>query len=375
VRLVLVCPYDWSRPGGVQAHVANLAEALAPDHAVRVVAPCGGPVQADHADAPVEVVGVGGSVGVRINRSVAPVALGPGAARRTLAAVRAHRPDVVHVHEPLAPAVSLAAAALGPRPLVGTFHAWSPSAWLYRGLAAPARRVVGRLDAPLAVSPVARDYLCDALGLPARRVQVVPNGVQVAPFRAAQPLAGLRDPSRPLVLFVGRLERRKGLAVAVRAWLALRETHPRARLCVVGEGPERARCARMIPGSAREDAQFMGRADRAELPGYFASADAFVSPALGGESFGIVLLEAMAAGVPVVASDIPAYHAVVEGDGPAAGLLTAPGSPQALAHGLRRVFDDAALRDAMVAAGRVRAEAHDWFHVSAQLSRVYAAVA
>lgn len=375
MRVALVCPYDWSRPGGVQAHIASLAATLAADHDVRVVTPSSD-VPADAGDERVEVVGVGSSVGVRINQSVAPVALGPGAARRTLAAVRGHRPDVVHVHEPLAPVASLAASALGPHPLVGTFHAWASSAALYRGLAAPARRVVARLDAPLAVSPVARDFVADALGLAAGRIDVVPNGVEVEPFRRAEPLPELDDPTRPLVLFVGRLEERKGLAVAVRAWLALRETHPRARLCVVGDGPERTRCARMVPATARDDVWFAGRAWRDELPSYFASADVFVSPALGGESFGIVLLEAMAAGLPVVASDIAAYRAVVEGDAQQpAGLLSAPGSPTALAHAVRRVLDDADLRHALVAAGRVRADAHDWSRVSARLAGIYADVA
>jgi phosphatidylinositol alpha-mannosyltransferase len=365
----MVCPYDWARPGGVQAHIANLAAALSAEHDVRVVAPCDAEVRDDGR---YEVVGVGRTVGVRINHSVAPVALGPRAARRTLAAVRGHHPDVVHLHEPLAPAASLAAAALGPRPLVGTFHAWSTSASLYRGLAIPARRVAGRLNASVAVSPVACDFVAGALGLPTDLFEVVPNGVDVEPFRSAEPLPELADPERPLVLFVGRLESRKGLSVAVRAWLALRETHPGVRLCVVGDGPERTRCTRMVPGVARDDVQFVGRVDDAELPRYFASADAFVAPALGGESFGVVLLEAMAAGVPVVTSDIPGYRAVVEGDaGQPAGLLSAPGSARALADALERVLGDASLRRALIGAGRVRSAAHDWPHVAARLGEIY----
>ncbi len=377
MRVALVCPYDWDRPGGVQAHIANLAAHLAADHDVRVVTPRDD--EAGEGSGPgngrVEVVGVGRTTGVRINQSVAPVALGPAAARRTLAALRAHEPDVIHVHEPLAPAVSLAATALGPNPLVGTFHAWSTGASLYRRLALPARRIAQRLAAPLAVSPVARDFVVDALRLQEGVVDVVPNGVDVAPFRDAEPLPALSDPARPLVLFVGRLESRKGLAVAVRAWLALRETHPRARLCVVGDGPERTYCARMVPRAARDDVQFVGRVDDAQVSRYFASADAFVAPALGGESFGVVLLEGMAAGVPVIASDIPGYRAVIEGDGSQpAGLLCAPGSPQALAHALRRVLDDAELRRSLIAAGRVRADAHDWPHVATRVAEVYAKV-
>lgn len=378
MRVALVCPYDWARPGGVQAHIANLAAHLAAEHDVRVVAPCDdtpGEGTGPH-EHRVDVVGVGRTTGVRINQSVAPVALGPGAARRTIAALRAHGPDVVHVHEPLAPAASLAATALGPGPLVGTFHAWSTGSSLYRRLALPARRIAQRLDAPLAVSPVARDFVVDALRLPDGVVDVVPNGVDVAPFRDAEPLPALHDPDRPLVLFVGRLERRKGVAVAVRAWLALRETHPQARLCVVGDGPERTYGARMVPGSARDDVQFVGRVDDAEVSRYFATADVFVAPALGGESFGVVLLEAMAAGVPVIASDIPGYRAVIEGDGTqAAGLLCAPGSAHALAYALRRVLDDAALRRSVTAAGRVRADAHDWPHIAARMAEIYAKVA
>jgi len=309
VKVALVCPYDWSRPGGVRNHVAHLAVFLAADHEVRILAPAaaGWPGAATADPLAREVTVVGRPLPVRYNGSVAPVALSPAVGRRVVAALRAFDPHVVHVHEPIAPLVSLAAAAWGPPPLVATFHAWGRSTRAYRLTQPLAGRVARRLDARIAVSPAAQQYAADALGLPLGAFRVVPNGVDEPAFAAAQPLPELADPGRPLLLFVGRLEPRKGLDVAIRAFLRLRAAGSRLRLCVVGDGPERSRAQEMVPPSLRPDVLFVGRVDAAELPRYHASADLFLAPATGGESFGIVLLEAMAAGLPPVASDIPGY--------------------------------------------------------------------
>lgn len=362
MRIALVCPYDWSRPGGVRGHVEDLAAWLGADHEVRVFAPAGG-------RAPAGVEPVGYPVGVRYNRSVAPLALSPGAGRRVVRALRAFEPDLVHVHEPIAPFVSLAAAAFGPRPVVGTFHVWSDRARLYRTVAPAARRVVARLDARVAVSPAARDYAASALRLPAGSFRVVPNAIDVERFAGAEPLDELADPERPLLLFVGRLEPRKGLDVTVRAFLRLRSSLPQVRLCVVGEGPERERCQAMVPPALRPDALFVGRVSHSDLPRYHASADVFVSPATGGESFGVVLLEAMAAGLPVVASDIPGYRTVLA-DG-RQGRLVPPMNAFALADTLATLLGNARLRRAMAREGVATAAGYAWPVVGAQLLDVY----
>ncbi|MBW3601176.1 MAG: glycosyltransferase family 4 protein [Actinobacteria bacterium] len=370
MRVALVCPYDWCRPGGVRAHVGHLARWLGTaGHEVRVFAPASG---RPGDDGP-RVVPLGRPVPVAYNRSVAPVALSPLAARRTARELRRFAPDVVHVHEPLAPLVAVGATALGPGPLVGTFHAWSSSDRLYRLLSPVARRIAGRLDARIAVSGPARQFAAHGLGLPPSRWRVIPNGVDAAAFASGTALPELVDPGRPLLLFVGRLEPRKGLDVLISAFLRLRASRPRLRLCVVGDGPERARCQELIPPSIRPDALFVGSVAPADLPRYHASADVFVAPATGGESFGIVLLEAMAAALPVVASDIPGYRAVMR-DG-RQGRVVRAGDSLALSEALGALLANAHLRAAMAAQGRQTAAAHDWPVVGRRIERVYSEVA
>lgn len=366
-----MCPYDWCRPGGVRAHVDHLARWLVGvgGHDVRVFAPASAPT----GDEGPRVVALGRPVPVAYNRSVAPVALSPLAARRTARELHRFAPAVVHVHEPFAPVVAAGATAFGPRPVVGTFHAWSSSDRLYRLLSPVTRRIAGRLDARIAVSVAARQFAAHGLGLPPGRWRVIPNGVDAAAFATATALPELADPERPLLLFVGRLEPRKGLDVLIRAFLRLRASRPRVRLCVVGDGPERARCQELIPPSIRPDALFVGSVAAAELPRYHASADVLVAPATGGESFGIVLLEAMASGLPVVASDIPGYRTVMT-DG-RQGRVVRAGDALALCEALGDLLANARLRAAMAAEGRQTAQAHDWPVVGRRIERVYTEVA
>ncbi|MGI8874936.1 MAG: glycosyltransferase family 4 protein [Egibacteraceae bacterium] len=365
-RVALVCPYDWSRPGGVRHHVAHLADHLRATHEVAVFAPASEPVAEAH------VHPVGGAVGVRYNRSVAPVALAPTAARRLTGALRAFAPDLVHVHEPFAPLLGLAATARAPHPVIGTFHAWSHRDRAYRAAAPVASRLARRLDARIAVSPAAQQYAAKALGLPHAAFTVLPNGVDAEAFARAEPLRELIDPERPLLLFVGRLEPRKGLDVAVRAFLRLRASDASVRLCVVGDGPERDRCQQMVPPSLRPDVLFVGRVDADDLPRYHASADLLVAPATGGESFGIVLLEAMAAGLPVVASDIPGYRTVLH-DG-RQGRLVPPRDAFALADAAGTLLASPRLRDAMAEQGRRTAAEYAWPVVGARIAALYETV-
>ena len=366
MRIALVCPYDWTRSGGVQSHVAQLATQLSSRHEVTVFAPHR-PAAAPAVSAPV-VVDVGRPVALPYNRSVAAVAISPSAAVRTLRRVARFAPDVVHVHEPLSPLVSVAVAAFGRRPLVATFHSWSDHDRLYRMIAPFGRYVAGRLAARVAVSPAAQVFAADALDVPVGGFRVVPNGIDVAQFDAA-PIAGLRDPDRPLLLFVGRLEPRKGLEVLVRAFVRVRASLPTARLCVVGDGAQRERCERLIPASIRHDVLFVGHVDDAQKARYFASADLFVAPNTGGESFGIVLLEAMAAGVPIVASDIPGFRTVMR-DGQQ-GRFSPVGDAPALADTVLTLLSNAKLRGAMGREGRRHAADFDWRVVAAQLEAVY----
>ncbi len=363
MKIALVCPYDWSRPGGVRDHVVNLADQLSGDHDVRIFAPASAPVE----DA--RVVAVGSARPIRFNRSIAPVALSPLSARRLLQGLADFDPHITHIHEPLAPVPSAAAGAFGRGPLVGTFHTWSDRRLAYSAVAPLGRRVANRLAMRIAVSPAAQEYAAGALKLPLGAFRIVPNGVDVPRFAGAEPLPQLVDPERPLILFVGRLEPRKGLEVLLRGFLRLRVTMPSARLCVVGEGPERERCQELIPASIRPDVLFVGRVAHDELPRYHASADVFVSPATGGESFGIVLLEAMAAGLPVIASDIPGYRTVLK-DG-RQGRMVRPGDGVALATALEALLANPRLRKAMGEEGRETAARYAWPVVAAQVTELY----
>ncbi|QBI21459.1 glycosyltransferase family 1 protein [Egibacter rhizosphaerae] len=367
MRVALVCPYDWSSHGGVRAHVAALGAALQEDHDVRIIAPASRPLGASGVDALVRPVGR--AVGIPFNDSVARVALSPAAARRTVRALRAWRPDVVHVHEPLVPSVALAAAARSPSPVVGTFHAWSDREAAYRAIAPLGRRVVRGLDARLAVSPVAERYAARTLGLDADELTVIPNGVSADRLGRALPRPELLDPSEPLIVFVGRLEARKGAEVLLRAFRLLHRTHPHARLLVVGDGPERRRAERLVGDLPGGRARFAGAVDDEEKARLLASADLFAAPNLGGESFGIVLLEAMAAGLPVVASDIPGFRAVCRHQHE--GVLVPAGHAAALAEAMGALLDDPAARKRLGTAGRERAAEYSWPRIAERVVAVY----
>ena len=360
MRITLVSPYDLDVPGGVQSHVTHLATALRDlGDEVTVLGP-----RRAHDD------GLGRSVGVPFNDSVAPVALSPTVPARTRRAIAASRPDVVHVHEPMVPWVGLAAATTRLAPVVGTFHAWSDRDRVYR-LARPlGRRLAAHLDAAVAVSEAAAGYHAGALGLPEGRFHVVPNGVEVARFAEAVPFPEVVDAGAPTLLFVGRLERRKGLEMLVRAFTRLKADRPDLRLHVVGEGPEGERCRALLPASLLADVVFHGRVPAEDVPRWFASCDLYASPALGGESFGIVLLEAMAAGRPIVASDLPGYRTVAR-DGVHASLVP-PGDVPALADAIGGLLDNPARRRAMGEQGRRVATSHDWARVAERLRVLYA---
>lgn len=361
MHVALVSPYDLDVPGGVQSHVLHLAAALREQgDRVTTVAPGGsGPHH----------VTVGSSVGVPFNDSVAPIALWPAAAVRTVRGLRELAPDVVHVHEPAVPWVSLAATLRSPAPVVGTFHAWSEDDRAYRVVGPVVRRAAARLARRIAVSPAAAAYHAGVLGLRPSDFRVVPNAVDVRRFADAAPFPELRSDG-PVLLFVGRLERRKGLEQLIHAFTMLKTTRPDVRLVVIGDGPERDRCQALLPARLRVDVDFLGRVDQEDLPRFYASADVFVSPALGGESFGIVLLEAMAAGAPVVASDLPGYRSVVD-DG-VTGRLVPRDDPRSLAAVVDALLENPSLRSALVEQGRRAVAAFDWPAVARRLREVYA---
>ena len=357
MKVALACPYAWDAPGGVQAHVRHLGEKLrARGHDVLVLAP------ARRAPAEGWVLEVGRPVGIPYNGSVAPVCVSASSARRVRRELRGFAPDIVHAHEPLIPGTGLFATLASPAPVVGTFHAFAERAVLYSAVAPVLRRVWRRLAARLAVSRASAGFVERRFG---DGVRVVPNGTELERFQGVSP-APL--PEGSAVLFVGRLEPRKGLSVLVKALPALLRRRPDAFLVVVGDGPERD-VVRRLPQEMRERVLMEGRVPDDALPSYHAGADVFCAPAVGGEGFGIVLVEAMAAGLPVVASDIPGYREVVR-DG-AEGVLVPPGDPEALAAAIAALLDDPLYARQLGEAGRQRARRYSWDVVAEEIETVY----
>ncbi|HXQ75881.1 MAG TPA: glycosyltransferase family 4 protein [Acidimicrobiales bacterium] len=323
MRIALVCPYSLSQPGGVQGQVLGLARALeAIGLDTLVLAPADGPV----GDMASHVVALGRSLPVPANGSVAPISLGPVGAGRAVRRIRGAGVDVVHLHEPLAPGAGYACLVACPQPKVGTFHRAGASA-AYRLLGPVARWAARHLDVRCAVSPEAMTTAREALG---GRYEVVGNGVELDRFAAAEPW-----PTRgPTVLFVGRHERRKGLGILLEAFGRDDGPGATATLWVVGHGPETDALRARLPAGAR--VEWLGRVGDDELASRLRGAHVLCAPSLGGESFGMVLLEAMAARTAVVASDIPGYRFVA---GRHARLVT-PGDAVALARALARSVDD-----------------------------------
>ena len=359
VKILLVCPYDWEAAGGVQVHVRQLAAELRTrGHRTTILAPGSRPSE----DAGVRIVGR--PVRVPYRGTVAPISFSPGAWRRIRSAMRSFDPDLIHAHEPLTPSTSMLAVLAAEAPVVATFHASLDRSRLME-LAGPAlRQVSGRIDAAVAVSDAAASFVRRVVRVP---LEIVPNGVDVRAFSdPGRPVEGL--PAGPKILWVNRLDPQKGFEIMLRAFEQIASEVGEVHLLVAGDGRDRV-LLRSLPGDLRSRILRLGTVAHEALPRYHAAADVFVSPATGQESFGIVLLEAMAAGVPVVASDIEGYREVVR-DG-IDGLLVPPNDPNALAAEIRRVLSEPELAVALKAAGRSRAQAFSWQAVAPRLEAVY----
>lgn len=352
IRVAIISPYSLSVPGGVQGQVLGLARSLRERGLdARVIGPCDGP--------PPEpgVITTGPSARIETNGSISPMASDQkSASERTLEAIRRFEPDVLHLHEPLVPGPTSAALLGSQVPKVGTFHAASEDGnGAYRALKKVAVSAARRLTIRTAVSPDAQRLVEEALG---GSYVLVPNGVAVDDLAKAEP-----HPSPvPSVFFLGRHEPRKGLGVLLDAWAGVDRD---AVLWVGSDGLETAELkARGTPAT-----EWVGRLSDSARASRMNGATVFCAPSLGQESFGIVLLEAMAAGTAVVASDIGGYRNVATPDQEA--LMVPPGDPFALRIALQRVLDDSALRGQLIAAGRIRAAEHSLAKVAARYVPIY----
>lgn len=354
MRIGVVCPYSLTIPGGVQGQVLGLARSLRTlGHEVRVLGPCDGPPP----DA--GVTPLGRSVPTAANGSVAPLAPDPSAQLRTIRALRDEGFDIVHLHEPIAPGPTLTALLFADAPMVGTFHAAGESA-AYRYLGWGLRRLAKRLDHRCAVSPDAERLASTALG---GTYELLFNGIEVERFAvgAAHPTAG------PTIFFLGRHEPRKGLDVLL---AALGDLPDDVHVWVGGDGPQSAELHERYGHDAR--IEWLGRISDDERAARMRGCTVYCSPSVRGESFGMVLLEAMAAGCALVASDLDGHRNVAT-DGVDA-LLAPVGDAAALAKALRRVLDDAALRDELVTGGRRRAQELSMGRLAERYSEIYATV-
>ena len=362
MKIGLVTPYVYPLPGGVNEHVRYLYEGLrSRGHDVRIISSSHGLQRSSEGD----VVRLGKGFSVPTNGSVGTVTLSPRYLSQVGAMLERERFDLLHFHEPFVPFLSPIVLRRSQSVNVATFHAfggWSPAYEF-------GRRVMGsyaeRLHGRIAVSAAARHFVDRYFE---GDYKVIPNGVDVDRFRRAVPIARWQD-GVPNVLFVGRHEPRKGLVELLKAYRLLRKTGVECRLLIVGTGPQEREARRFVMTHRLVDVEFLGRVSDEEKAQLFRTADVFVSPATGKESFGIVLLEAMAAGAPIVASDIHGYKGVLRrGE---QGLLVPPRDPKALAAAVERLLGDPELRAEMSASGRARAEEFSWDRITAKVEAYY----
>ena len=357
MRIALVCPYAFDDPGGVQTHVRELADRLLHGgHEVEVLAPVRGRASAPYVRA------VGRPVNIRYNASNAPIDPRPWSRRRVRRELTRFAPDVVHVHEPLTPSTSMWATLEARAPVVATFHSGATRARLFDVATPLLRRVVGRVAVRIAVSEAAAAFAGRRIG---GHFEIVPNGVDLGRFANAVP-ADLGPGVK--MLFLGRLDARKGFPVAVAAFARLAIDRPDLQLIVIGEGPDRG-AAQALPEAVRSRVTLLGAMPNVDIPPYLVACDLYLGTSIGGESFGMVLVEAMAAGLPVVASRIPGYQEVVR-DGVEA-VLVPPGDAASLAAAAAGILDDPALSARLKAAGLERARTYDWSTVVTRLEDLY----
>jgi phosphatidylinositol alpha-mannosyltransferase len=366
MKIGIVVPFSWSYWGGVVEHSENQAAALrARGHDVRILMghdPPGAftrflhPRSGRHGNLPPGVIPVGRSVVVPANGSLPNIVLSPRCVRRIREALRDERFDLLHLHEPMTPAICVAVLAFAECPMVATWHAAGDLGWMRYG-----RRMWGflteRIETRIAVSRMAAESAERWLG---PGFEIVPNGV-VLPAGA--------DPERRehRIVFIGRHEARKGLPVLLRAWPEIRRRSG-ARLRLIGTDPLQYRLLHARMRFDEDGIDVLGIVPNEQRDAELAAAKLFVSPALGGESFGMVLVEALACGTPVVASDIPGFADVVSVD---AAALVPPGDEQALADAVCALLADEPRRVAMGRAGRALAEEYSWDGIAARLESIY----
>jgi phosphatidylinositol alpha-mannosyltransferase len=364
MRIGMVCPYTWEVPGGVREHVSGLAEALIElGHYVSVIAPAD-----DDAVLPAYVVPAGRAVPVPYNGSVARLSFGFLSASRVRRWLKDGDFDVLHVHEPAAPSLSLLACWVADGPIVATMHAAMPRSRVLHAAGPILASALEKISGRIAVAEAARSTLVEHMGGDA---VLIPNGVNVHRYEKAEPLAGFPGTGGALG-FLGRMdEPRKGLDILLAAFSLLAPERPGLRLLIAGRGDQEDALSQ-VPAAYRDRVILLGQVSDDDRVRMLHSVDVFCAPNTGGESFGYVLVEAMASGAPIVASDIDAFRQVLRGG--EAGELFEVGNPAGLAAAASRMLDDPVHRAALASEAMAAVREFDWSVIARDVLRVYEAV-
>ena len=363
MRIGIVCPYSFDLPGGVQYHVRDLAEVfLGKGHHVSVLAPA-----VDETVLPDYMVSAGRAIGVPWNGSVARLNFGPVAAAKVSRWLEAGEFDLIHVHEPFTPSVAVLALWAAEGPIAATFHSSTLRSRTYQAANPIIRPSMEKITGRIAVSEDARRTVSTHVGGDA---VVIPNGVFVDRFSSAEPHPDwVGTPERPTIAFLGRMEEpRKGLPVLAAALPRVLDRLPGLRVLVAGPGDPAEVTGVMEPRVAAA-CEFLGAVSDVDKARLLRSVDLYVAPNTGGESFGIILIEAMSACAPVLASDLPAFVRVL--DGGSAGATFTNEDPVDLATQLLELLGDPQRRGRLAERGRRRADRFDWSIVASDVMAVY----
>jgi phosphatidylinositol alpha-mannosyltransferase len=365
MRVGLVSPYDFASPGGVNDHVRHLAVQLQElGHETRIFAPSS---RADVGFDKARFYRIGTPIAIPGNDSVARITLSFHLANQVATIVADERFDVLHFHEPLLPALPMTMLRMSTTANVGTFHAFAHSNVGYFYGRPFLQPYLAHLHRAIAVSEPARAFVNRYF--PDFPLRVIPNGVDLETYRPGlPPIRHLRD-DHLNILFVGRLEKRKGLGDLLRAYRALSTRIRQTRLIIVGDGPLRGRVESYIARHRLTNVVMAGYVPDSVKPRYYNSADIFCAPATGGESFGVVLLEALATGLPIVASEVPGYMSVLESGRDS--ITVPPKNWRELAASLVILARDAELRDRLADNALQKARRFDWKLVASEVVQVY----
>jgi phosphatidylinositol alpha-mannosyltransferase len=363
MKIALVSPYDYAYPGGVVIHISNLyAELTKLGHDVRIISPySGSSASLDNRN----IITIGRPIPIPSGGSIARATLSPMLSSPLRAILERERFDIIHLHEPLGSTLPLTVLRVSHSINVGTFHACHGEPRGYQMMRPFVTRWFKKLDGKIAVSKPAMEFISKHFP---GDYQIIPNGIDLEHFSAEVPPIERFCDGKLNILFVGRLEKRKGLRYLLGAYKIVKQELPKSRLIVVGPGNHR-KYEKLVRKANLEDVVFTGYVPNEELPTYYRTADVFCAPATGDESFGIILLEAMAASKPIAASAIEGYSSVMSHG--VEGLMARPRDEQDLANALVQLLSDEPLRREMGARGRLKAEECSWPNVSRRVSEYY----